>query len=198
MADYPADVDALLAAMHERNKKAFRLMRDLKCEAIIAYEDTSTTLLNEEWLLNYAVTAVNDYAEILKDSGKVYVTHMCGKLNAFKHLISRFKSDGIDSLCPPTTGDLCLWDARKAFPEKVLIGGIEPPALVVMNKEETLRYIIDFINNMTDKTGVILSTGDATPNGTKIENLKAVADLIKYLGKNSLSSGLDYSVIENI
>lgn len=198
LMDYPDEVESLFDAMHRRNKRVYSILADLKCEAVFAYEDTSSTLLNMDWLERYAIPAVNDYAGILRGSGKVYITHMCGKLYAFRNMISRFKSDGIDSVCPPTTGDICLWDARKHFPEKVLIGGLEPPALARMSKEETLKYVIDFINNMPDKRGVILSTGDATPYGTPIENLRAITDLLNMLGEESLKTGIGYGLIEKI
>ena len=197
-ADYEEQTDTLLQTMHERNKRCFRILRDLNCQAVIAYEDTSTTMLNERWLLDYELKAVNDYAEIMRGCDSVYITHMCGKLNGFKQHISKFESDGIDSLCPPTTGDLCLWDARDAFPEKVLIGGIEPPALVRMDCRQTLEYVVDFINRMPDKRGVILSTGDATPNGTPINNLKTVVRMLELLGKESLGTSVNYSVIDRV
>ena len=104
----------------------------------------------------------------------------------------------MDSVCPPTTGDLYPWDAREAFGNKVIIGGIEPPSLARMTAEETLRYVIEIIRKVKNKSGFILSTGDAVPYGTPIENLIAVTKLIRTLGSASLGISVDESIIPEI
>lgn len=180
MADYPDEMDELMETMHESNKKQFHLLADYPCEAIIAYEDTSSTVMSRNMFLNYSQPQINDYAKIMHDNGKIYITHMCGKLSAFAEEIGAGLQDGIDSVCPPTTGDLCCWDARKIWgPNKIIIGGIEPPALARMNVEETLAYVDEIFQHMKGERGFILSTGDATPYGTPIENLLAITKYIK-------------------
>ena len=191
LLDEPEAMEGLFAALHERNKKVYRLLCDIDSPVVFCYEDTSTTIMSRDWLTAYALPALNEYAEILHAGGKKYITHMCGKLSGFKTEIAGVKSDGIDSVCPPTTGDLALADARTAFPNKVLIGGIEPPSLVLKSREEILRGVAETVNCVTDKRGVILSTGDAVPHGSPIETLKAIADFLKYLGPRSLSGGVD-------
>ena len=180
-------MEDLFAALHERNKRIYKALCALDSPVVFCYEDTSTTILSKTWLNAYAVPALNEYADILHNGGKKYITHMCGKLTGFVgDLQCSLKSDGIDSLCPPTTGDLEIWAARKAFPKKVLIGGIEPPSLVQKSEKEILAKVEEIIEKMPDKRGFILSTGDAVPHGTPVSTLKAVADLIKSLGADSV------------
>lgn len=190
LLDEQETMEELFAALHERNKTIYRTLCKLDSPVVFCYEDTSTTLISRDWLNEYAIPALNDYADILHEGGKLFITHMCGKLTGFKGDLCFIKSDGIDSVCPPTTGDMHIWEARVAFPKKILIGGIEPPSLVQTSEAEVLRRVEEIIERMPTKAGFILSTGDAVPHGTPIGTLKAIADLIKRLGPESLKQGI--------
>ena len=170
----------LFDALHEKNKAVCKALCDLDTPVVFCYEDTSTTIMSRTWLNEYATPYLNEYADIFHNANKKYITHMCGKLSGFVgDLQCTLKSDGIDSVCPPTTGDLNIWDARAAFPDKILIGGIEPPSLVQKSQKEILEYVEEIIEKMPDRRGFILSTGDAVPFATPIETLKAISDLVK-------------------
>jgi len=170
----------LFDALHQKNKAVYRALCDLDTPVVFCYEDTSTTIMSKFWLNEYSTPYLNDYADIMHSANKKYITHMCGKLSGFVgDLQCTLKSDGIDSVCPPTTGDLNIWDARVAFPDKVLIGGIEPPSLVQKSQKRILESVEEILEKMPDRRGFILSTGDAVPYATPIDTLKAIADLVK-------------------
>lgn len=198
LADYEDEMLELFNAMHERNKRQYEVLLQYPCEVIFDYEDTSTTVMNRMMFTEYSMPFFNDYADMVHESGKVFITHMCGKLNGFKEDIAKGRQDGIDSVCPPSTGDLCSWEARAAFGSKLLIGGIEPPSLVRMSTRETLNTVVEIINKVIDKRGFILSTGDAVPYGTPINNLKCITDLIARLGPASLGCGVDLHIVEEV
>ncbi len=199
LADYPDEMEAFFHAAHERNKKMYEVLSEYPCPVIIDYEDTSTTVISRSMYLNYTAPSIDDYADIVHGAGKLFITHMCGKLKGFVQEIGRGKMDGVDSVCPPTTGDLCCWDARAAWGDsKVIIGGIEPPALCRMTVEETLHCVAEIIVKMKDQKGFILSTGDAVPYGTPIENMKAVTELINTLGPASLTGQVDPDLIVHV
>lgn len=182
MADYPDEMDELLQTMHECNLRNYKILAEYPTEVIIDYEDTSSTVLSRSMFTDYCAPAINDYADILHKSGKLFITHMCGKLNAFKNEIGCGRQDGVDSICPPNTGDLYLWEARKTWGDnKVLIGGIDPPHLSRITPEECEKLVLEINEKLTDKRGFILSTGDAVPFGTPIENLIAITKLVEKL-----------------
>ncbi len=168
----------MFAALHERNKNYYRLMCDLDTPVVFAYEDTSTTIMSRDWFQSLAAPCLNEYAKILHGAGKLYITHMCGKLSDFSEDIAKILSDGIDSVCPPTTGDMECWDAKSAFGGKVIIGGIEPSSLVMKSEEAILSHVSEILERMRGGRGFILSTGDAVPHGTSVELLKKIADLV--------------------
>lgn len=197
--DYEDEMEELFTSMHQRNKRLYDALMDYPCDVVFDYEDTSTTVMNKKMFLNDSMPYFNDYADICHEHDKLFITHMCGKLSGFSDLIAQGKQDGIDSVCPPTTGDLTAWDARKAFgDEKRIIGGIEPPSLVSLSNSEILENVIEIINKMDNKKGFILSTGDAVPYGTPMKYLTSITRLIKTLGPDSLKKGIDKDIIKHI
>lgn len=180
LADHPAEMQACFAAMHERNKAAYRLLGESPGEVLIAYEDTSSTVISPRYYRKYCAPLIDEYADICHAAGKYYITHMCGKLQAFKADIRSGQQDGIDSVCPPTTGDTWVHEARAAWgPGKIILGGIEPPALARMSVQETRTYIAQVLDQLPTFRRFILSTGDATSHGTPVENLCAVTEVVK-------------------
>lgn len=175
-------VQEMFSALHERNKAYYKMLASLDSPVVFTYEDTSTTIMSRDWFCTYAAPCLNAYADILHDAGKIYITHMCGKLSGFANEIAQIKSDGIDSVCPPTTGDMECWDAKRLFGGKVVIGGIEPPSLVMKSEKEILDHVSLICEKMRDENGFILSTGDAVPHGTSIELLKNINEFVERHG----------------
>lgn len=176
--DWEEDVNELMAVIHHNNEKVYDIMAQSPSDVIIVYEDTSTTVLSPQWYDRYCKQYLDQYAEILHESGKIYITHMCGKLKGLLGSISEGLMDGIDAICPPSTGDTWAHEVREACPDKVLLGGIEPPALVRMDEDETVEYVRNVMDHMAGDSRFILSTGDAVSANTPIGNLEAISKLI--------------------
>ena len=182
MADYPDEMDELMQVMQDANIRNYKVLAEYPSDVVFDYEDTSSTVMSRSMYTDYSSPAINDYAKILHDSGKLFITHMCGKLTAFKEEIGQGKQDGIDSICPPDTGDLYIWDARKAWgTDKLLIGGIDPPELSRITPQECEKRVLEIYEKLEDKRGFILSTGDAVPFGTPIENLITITRTVEKL-----------------
>ena len=177
--DYPDETEELKNALQERNIRHYKALADSPALAVFDYEDTSTTFMSRDMLTDDSMPAFNAYADILHDAGKIFVTHMCGCLDGFKHEIAQGRQDGVDSICPPGTGDLCIWDARAAFGDKLVIGGICPPDLAMLSTEENITLVKEILQKMQGQRGFILSTGDATPYGANMETLKAITKLVR-------------------
>lgn len=181
MYDYPELMDELLEVMHEKNKEFYQVLAHYPTKAVFAYEDTSSTVMSRSMFTDYSLPAINDYARILHESGKLFITHMCGCLNAFKEDIGKGLQDGVDSVCPPDTGDLYVWEARKTWGDnKIIIGGIDPPALSRMTVAESVKTAKEILDKMRGERGFILSTGDAVPYGTPIQNLIEITKIVKH------------------
>lgn len=177
--DYPDEFDELVTAFHEFNKSILKITCQSPAQAIFSYEGTSTTTISADMYYNYSMPQDNDYADIVHSFGKFFIVHMCGKLTGFKDMISSGRMDGIDSLCPPAAGDVTLAEGLKYFPGKLLIGGLEPPALSSMTVKETERYVTDILEECRYSNCFILSTGDAAAYGTPVENIGKVLEIAK-------------------
>lgn len=183
--DYTDELEALMEIMHENNKKEHRILAQSPSESVFMYEDTSTTTISRELYIKYCKKQLDDYAAIVHEEGKFYFVHMCGKLKGFIDLIADNLMDGIDSLCPPTTGDLWAHEALSAWKGKIVIGGLEPPRLQMSSVSEVEEYAIDVLRNAVPCGNFILSTGDATAYGTPLENLIAITGIVKKYGKHN-------------
>ena len=179
IGDYPEEMEELMDKMHELNKKIYKVLAECDAYVTITYEDTSTTVLSKRWYKKYCIKQLNDYTDILHDKGKKHIVHMCGKISKLTDMINQGRMDGIDSVCPPSTGDFEPGDALDELPGKIIIGGLEPPALVTMSPEKTVKYAKEKIKQIGNRSNFILCTGDSTAACTPIENLKAISTLIK-------------------
>jgi len=187
LADYPDEMAALMDAMHESNKKQMRIAAQSPAMAIFSYEDTSSTTISRKMYKNHCQAQLNDYADICAAEGKLYFVHMCGKLQAFNDMIAEGRMTGIDSCCPPNTGDIWPWEAVEKFSgaggNKIIIGGIDPTFLCMASSTDLEAQLRVTIPKIKEAGRVILSTGDATAAGTPMENIRLVSRLVDELGR---------------
>jgi len=179
LLDHPAEMAECFAVMHRKHLEQYRLVCESPTDVVIDYENTSSTVMSPAFYRRYSEGAINEYADICHAAGKFFITHMCGKLSAFTLELRQGRQDGFDSLCPPTTGDIWASQARAAWGgDKILIGGVEPAALARMDVTQTRAYATRILDEMPTFRRFVLSTGDATPYGTPVENLCAVAEVV--------------------
>ena len=196
MYDEADAVEEFFQIVHESNLKYYKLIREMELNCVMAYEDTSTSLISRDWMKKYAVPTLNEYAKIMADSPNRFIVHMCGKLQGFKDDIRTLTCDGFDSLCPPSTGDTCIWNARNDWPDKCLIGGIDPVAWKYQTPVEILNSVKTILLNLKNKTGFILCSGDSVAAGTPIDNLKIITEFIKLGGAEFLKTDISESFID--
>jgi hypothetical protein len=180
LADHPDEMQACLDLMRAKNRETFQLIAQGPEEVVITYEDTSSTILSPAVYRKFCAPVLNEYAEICHAAGKLYLTHMCGKLSAFNPQLKAGLQDGIESVCPPTTGDIWAYEARAAWgDEKIIVGGLEPSALERMSVTETTAYVTRILDQMPTFRRFILGTGDATAHATPVANLRAISELVQ-------------------
>ena len=189
-------VEEFFNAVHQGNIKYYKLIRDMKLNCVIPYEDTSTTLISRDWMQKYALPALNEYADILRGGPNHFIVHMCGKLQGFKDDIKTLNCDGFDSLCPPLTGDTCIWTAQESWAGKRLIGGIDPVAWKYKSPREILEIVKSILLNLKVKTGFILCSGDSVAAGTPLKNMKVIADFLRLGGQEFLKTEVSEACID--
>lgn len=178
LMDNPDLMAELFSRLHEKNREIYSIQAASPAKALITYEDTSTTVMSPAWYEEYCARELDEYADILHGGKVKFIVHMCGKISLITGLIAKGKMDALDSVCPPTTGDLEPWDALTET-GKIIIGGLEPPTLERSSVDEAVNYARKQLEGSRGKGPFILSTGDATSAGTPVENLKAIAGLCR-------------------
>jgi len=178
--DYPIEMEEILDIMHERNKKIYHIIIKSPAEVIIDYENSSTTLFSPQIFDRYCLNQINEYANIVHQAGKIFLTHMCGKLDNIMNLLSQGKQDGIIDVSPAPTGDLNIAEALKSWGKtKVVMGGIDATAFTQLSVDDIKKYVRDLLRQIGPANNFILGSGDATPYGTPLENLKAVTEVVR-------------------
>lgn len=176
--DHLSKIKKLIEVMHEKNMEAYRLIAGSPAPVIINYENTSTTLVSPEIYEKYSLAFIDEYADIMHKKNKIYLTHRCGKLKGLVDLLRKGKDDGIVDISPEPTGDIDIWDARQAWPDKIVQGGIDPTMLTQWTVEQIKDYVRKILK-MTDGTDrLIIGTADATPKDAKMANLMAVGEVV--------------------
>jgi len=181
LIDYPKEMEEVLYIMHERNKKIYyHIITKSPAEVIIDYENSSTTLFSPQIFRQYCLNQINEYADIVHKTGKIFLTHMCGKLDNILDLLSQGRQDGITDVSTPPTGDLKISKALKVLGKtKVIMGGIDATAFTQLSVDGIKKYVIDLLKQVKGANNFIIGSGDATPYGTPLENLKAVTEVVK-------------------
>lgn len=182
--DHEGVVREYMEVDHAKNMEQYRLLCSApeEIKVFIDYEDTSTTVMSPSWFREYSAPCINDYADICHSADKIFIAHMCGKLYGLLDDLAQLHVDGFDSVCPATTGDLDADVALERLPGKIIIGGIEPPSLKMMSTEACIQAATKVIEHCKPYGRFILCTGDATPYGTPMENLRALSGLVKQIG----------------
>ena len=182
--DYKREMEELIALMDEKNKKAYKIVAESPAEVVFIYENTSTTTVSPDIYKSYEMKYIDEYADILHKTDKIFITHMCGKLRGLTDLIGQGKQNGISEITPSPTGDLDIAESRKIWgKDKIIIGGLEPTALTQLSTLQIETYVKDILTRVSTGDNFILGSGDAVPYGTPIENLKTITNVIKKYGK---------------
>lgn len=124
LADWPGDVDALVAEMHAANLDLVRHVAErTPADAVVSVENTSTTLISPAQFEKYCYVHLCDYGRAIEAAGRMHELHMCGKLLALLARIDAIPAASIEAFTAPTLGDTRLADGRRLAPSKTLVGG---------------------------------------------------------------------------
>lgn len=178
MMDYPEVVEECLAVMQANSIKFAKNAVKSKADAFIFFEDTSTTNISPSWFENYIIPEINTWAHEIHAADKYLLHHACGHLKDLIPLFSQCHIDMIESISPPPTGNIELWDAKAQLPDRIgLIGGIEPTTFLNSSMQELEEYVVNLIDKV-GRTKYILSNSDSCPPGVAIEKFHLVTRII--------------------
>lgn len=175
LCDFPELIRECLEIMWEKDMETIRLAGETSAEALLFFEDSSTTNISPSMFKNYTLPEINAWGRALHASGKMLVHHACGHLKGLAPLIAESEIDVLESVSPKPTGNIEIEDIAKLLPERIaLIGGIEPlffETCTMEDLEKRVRCLLDAMKG----TRFVLANSDSCPPGVTEEKLRFVS-----------------------
>jgi len=168
LVDAPGEMEALLNAMQDRCTDRLRLGLSLFPGAPTVYwgENTSSSSISPPYYREHSLLHVREYAELVHQSGKRLIVHMCGLLKDLLDCFALTGMDGIHSATPPPIGDTPYRLIRDRFgPDFTIIGRLNAQLWVGKSKEEIHANLREMIwPELLDSPFALLVTADAMPD----------------------------------
>jgi uroporphyrinogen-III decarboxylase len=156
-----------------------RISVESPAQVFISWEDSSTTNVSPVLFDRYIAPDLNRWGGVIHDAGKLLLHHACGHVRALLPTMAKEHVDAIESLSPPPTGNVEIWDARQTLgPEMGLIGGIEPVNFLNLD----LPHLCAYVENLIDHMGAhryILANSDSCPPGVALEKFILVSEMVR-------------------
>ena len=186
LADHPAEMDDLIAVMHEERLRYLRcLLSACPYDYIVSVENTSTTLLSPAVFERYCWQHLNDYGRLIAEHGKNHILHQCGKLKALLPRIAELPACAIEAYSRPPIGNTTLADRVALCPNTAVIGGtdatlwLEPVDAICESIEASLAEAGTIL-------GVVLTSAGVMPPFASIEKIRQVRESVKGIGPHTL------------
>jgi len=177
--DYPKEVEALLAVMSERAMEAVQIAIASPAEAFITWEDSSTTNVSPSLFTKYIAPDLNRWGQAVHAAGKLLLHHACGHVRALLPIMAREAVDMIESLSPPPTGNVEIWEAQTVLGSRIgVIGGIEPTHFLNLEVQSLRNYVETLLDRINPRH-YILANSDSCPPGVAIEKFRLVTEIVQ-------------------
>jgi uroporphyrinogen-III decarboxylase len=179
MSDFPQQVEACLQVMSEKAMQAVRISVDSPAQAFISWEDSSTTNISPRLFERYIAPDLNRWGREIHSADKLFLHHACGHVRALMKSIAREEIDSVESLSPPPTGNIEIWEAQAQLPAHIgVIGGIEPVNFLHLGPLEFDRYVENLLDRVNPNR-YILANSDSCPPGVSIERFARVTQIAR-------------------
>jgi len=165
--DHPGDVAALIAAIHERELDAFRILATGPWDSVTLVENTSTFYISPTIYRDYNMPHQREFVEIVKATGKPAVLHMCGHVHGVLDLTKETGCDGLHALTPPPTGDTPWEDALDVLGEDLVIFGCLDPSVFVSGPIDGIASTLDTLitPRLREANFILCPMADGIPVG---------------------------------
>ncbi|MBI5305765.1 MAG: hypothetical protein HY868_26795 [Chloroflexi bacterium] len=180
LVDEPDRMRSLLDLVHTRVCEAYHLIAQGPGYAVMTGAAFMTTrLISPRLFEKYVLPYLVEYADIVHRAGKILLCHMCGHIRALLPMLRDAHIDGIESLTNPPIGDTTLEEFFHVLGRRVILcGGIDATLLLNGTPDQLQSHTRDVLRR-THNRHVILATADEVPYGTRLENLRVIAQTIK-------------------
>lgn len=141
--DHPAEIEALISLMHQRELEAFALLAAGPWDSVTLCENTSTYYISPDIYRRFNGPHVRDFAQAVQAAGKRAIIHMCGHVRNLLGDLRWVGADGAHALTPPPTGDTPWELALDALGDETIIFGALDPTIFTLGPLEDIGPALD-------------------------------------------------------
>jgi len=179
LADYPDEMDELIAQMHEANQELVRAVAErTPADLVVSVENTSTSLISPGQFERYCRRHLCDYGRIIERAGKMHELHMCGLLYDLLERIDTIPAASIEAFTAPPLANTRLADGKARCPGKTFVGGTCVNVWWRHTPGEIRRYVRGELDACPDHWGIVLTTAGVAPPACSAETFRAVGQWI--------------------
>lgn len=176
----PEVIAELIEAIDEKYMEMYRIIADSPAKIVRIGDNIDGVFVSPSLFEKYCLPHYNKYADILKERGKIIISHMDGRLRVLKDLIARTKLDAIEAFTPPPMGDLPPKEAKESWGDKIIWMNF-PEEIFLRSPDEIRNFTVSLLENIAPGKGFIISiTEDIHPDHFR-KGINIVTDtLYKY------------------
>jgi hypothetical protein len=179
LADYPEEVEELLAAMHRVLMDKTRVEAEHSpVDMLYLTENTSTTLISPAQYTRYCLPHVRAYGEIARSYGRLLALHMCGHLKLLLPTLAGLPAHAFEAFTSPPVGNTRLAEGRAVCMDKCLIGGTNA-VLWTRDAEEIVAEIERDLGALPHHRGIAVTSAGVMPPLCAPETIREVCAWVK-------------------
>jgi hypothetical protein len=127
----------------------------------------------------YIAPEINRWGQAVHAAGKLLVHHACGHIRALLPVMAQESIDAIESLSPPPTGNVEVWEAQEILDPRVgIIGGIESVHFLTLDLNDLRGYVETLLDRVRHRH-YILANSDSCPPGVSVEKFRLVTQIVQ-------------------
>ena len=175
-AKYPDLVEDLYRAISKSREPMYEIAARSPADVIWCGDNIDGVLVNPRLFERYFMPEYEKMAKPIHGQGKLFASHMDGRVNVLKDLIAQTPLDIIEGLHPPPMGDLPIGEALSLWKDKVIWVGF-PGSIYILGPEATKKHTLELLREVVpgDRLTIAMSTENLVSN----ENLRMLTSVLE-------------------
>jgi len=162
----PKPVETLMEAIDEKFNEQFKMVLESEADLVWQPDNITSDMTPPNFFEKYCLPFYEKHGKQCRESGKCYIVHMDGRTRALKDLIARAPIDVIESLSfAEMAGDLSLFQAKSAWPNKVIIPNF-PASLCEKSENEIESFMKKVFEEVGKETPFMIQISEDIPPGS--------------------------------
>lgn len=176
----------------ERGTRLMELALQANLDYILFGGSGTITMASPDLAAMYAIPALKKWSKMTKDAGLPTMLHSCGKNRVLADMLVAETDVGmLNPLEIPPAGDIDLAEIKRKHGRRLaFMGNLHTTDVMLNGTPETVRQkAIEAMQDAGNGGGFILSTGDQCGRDTPDENIFAIIEAAKQVGRYDPTTG---------